>query len=117
MPCTMRPFGISGSHVLANPDIRQVFIHWATMIISPKESINFLVSQFATRLPAIHDTVNFSPMKVRQDIKTIFRKRINFFTMDIALMDDFTISLNRFIHRFSNASKRSDAKSKKKKKA
>ena len=90
-------------------------MHRAILIISPRESINFLVTQFATRLPAIQDTVNFSPMKVRQDIKTIFRKRINFFTMDIAMMDDFAISLDRFIHRFSNASKRRNAKSKKKK--
>jgi hypothetical protein len=115
MPYITRPYGISGSHVLANPDIRQVFIHRATLIISFKESINFLVSQFATRLPAIHYAVNFSRMEVRQDIKTIFLKRIEFLTMNIALTDDFAISLNRFVHRFANASKTRNGKSKKKK--
>ena len=56
-------------------------------------------------------------MKVRQDIKTTFLKRIKFFTMNIAMTDDFAISLNRFVHRFANASKRRSSKSKKKKKA
>ena len=84
------------------------------MIISFKKSINFLVSQFATRLTAIHDTVDFSLMKVRQNIKTIFLKGIKFFTIGNAVMDDFAIPLNRFIHRFANPSKRSNAKSEEK---
>ena len=64
------------------------------MIISFKKSINFLVSQFATRLTAIHDTVDFSLMKMRQNIKIIFFKGIKFLTMGNAVMDDAAIPLN-----------------------
>jgi Na+-transporting NADH:ubiquinone oxidoreductase subunit NqrE len=80
------------------------------MIIGFKKSINFLVSQFATRLTAIHDTVDFSLMKMRQNIKIIFLKGIKFLTMCNAVMDDVAIPLNRLIHRFANPSKRSNAK-------
>jgi len=53
-------------------------------------------------------------MKVRQNIKTIFLKGIKVFTMGNAMMDDVAIPVNRFIHRFANPSKRSNAKSEEK---